>query len=55
LSFRVWDDLVNDLGVAPDTYVRIVVSAALRTLGAAHASTTEPAARPRSRAGGRRR
>jgi hypothetical protein len=33
-SFRVWDDLVNDAGVAPDRYVEIITAAALSTLGA---------------------
>lgn len=32
-SFRVWDDLVNDMHVPPAVYVRMITSAALSTLG----------------------
>jgi AcrR family transcriptional regulator len=31
-SFQVWDDLVDDAGLAPDRYVEIVVAAALAAL-----------------------
>jgi hypothetical protein len=31
-SFRVWDDLVGQSGLAPDRYVEIVAAAALATL-----------------------
>jgi hypothetical protein len=31
-SFRVWDDLVNESGLAPDRYVAIVTAAALAAL-----------------------
>jgi AcrR family transcriptional regulator len=33
-SFRVWDDLVNEAGLAPDRYVEIVTAAALAALTA---------------------
>jgi hypothetical protein len=33
-SFRVWDDLVNEAGVAPERYVEIVTAAMLATLAA---------------------
>ena len=33
-SFRVWDDLVSEAGLAPDRYVEIVTTAALATLAA---------------------
>jgi AcrR family transcriptional regulator len=33
-SFRVWDDLVNEAGLAPERYVEIVTSAVLATLAA---------------------
>jgi AcrR family transcriptional regulator len=33
-SFRVWDDVVNEAGMAPDRYVEIVTTAALATLAA---------------------
>ena len=32
VSFRVWDDLVNECGLAPDRYVDIVAAAALAAL-----------------------
>jgi hypothetical protein len=31
-SFRVWDDLVNEAGLAPERYVEIVTTAALAAL-----------------------
>jgi AcrR family transcriptional regulator len=34
LSFRVWDDLVNDAGVEPGRYVQIVTATALAALAA---------------------
>jgi AcrR family transcriptional regulator len=42
-SFRVWDDLVNEAGLAPDRYVEIVTASAL----AAFASPVGDAARRR--------
>jgi len=33
-SFRVWDDLVNEAGLAPDRYVEIVTTTVLTTLAA---------------------
>jgi hypothetical protein len=33
-SFRVWDDLVNEAGLAPERYVEVVTSAVLATLAA---------------------
>ena len=33
-SFRVWDDLVNDAGMAPERYVEVVTSASLAALAA---------------------
>jgi hypothetical protein len=32
ISFRVWDDLVNERGLTPDRYVDIVSASALATL-----------------------
>jgi AcrR family transcriptional regulator len=34
VSFRVWDDLVNEAGLTPDRYVEIVTTAVLATLAA---------------------
>jgi AcrR family transcriptional regulator len=34
LSFRVWDDLVNEAGLPPDRYVEIVTAAVLAALSA---------------------
>jgi hypothetical protein len=34
LSFRVWDDLVNEAGLGPERYVEIVTAAVLATLAA---------------------
>ena len=34
LSFRVWDDLVNEAGLAPARYVEIVTAAGLAALSA---------------------
>jgi AcrR family transcriptional regulator len=34
LSFRVWDDLVNEAGLPPDRYIEIVTAAVLAALGA---------------------
>lgn len=33
-SFRVWDDLVNEAGMAPERYVEMTTAAALATLAA---------------------
>lgn len=33
-SFRVWDDLVNEAGIAPERYVEMTTAAALATLAA---------------------
>jgi AcrR family transcriptional regulator len=44
-SFRVWDDLVNELGLAADRYVEVVTAAALAALASPVGSPadTEPA------------
>jgi hypothetical protein len=34
VSFRVWDDLVNEAGMAPERYAEIVTTAVLATLAA---------------------
>jgi hypothetical protein len=34
LSFRVWDDLVNEAGMTPKRYAEIVTTAVLATLSA---------------------
>lgn len=34
LSFRVWDDLVNEASMAPERYAEIVTTASLATLAA---------------------
>jgi AcrR family transcriptional regulator len=34
VSFRVWDDLVNEAGMTPDRYAEIVTTAVLATLAA---------------------
>lgn len=34
VSFRVWDDLVNEAGLAPERYVEVVTAAVLATLAA---------------------
>jgi len=34
VSFRVWDDLVNEAGLGPERYVEIVTAAVLATLAA---------------------
>jgi AcrR family transcriptional regulator len=34
VSFRVWDDLVNEAGLTPERYVEIVTTAVLATLAA---------------------
>jgi hypothetical protein len=34
LSFRVWDDLVNEVGMTPKRYAEIVTTAVLATLSA---------------------
>jgi AcrR family transcriptional regulator len=47
ISFRVWDDLVNESGLAPDRYVEIVTAAALAALASPVAETG--AMRPPSR------
>lgn len=33
-SFRVWDDLVNEAGIAPDRYVEMITATALNALAA---------------------
>jgi hypothetical protein len=34
VSFRVWDDLVNEAGLPPERYVEIVTTGVLATLAA---------------------
>ena len=47
-SFRVWDDLVNESGLAPGRYVEIVTAAALAALASplSERARPEPARRP---------
>jgi hypothetical protein len=49
-SFRVWDDLVNESGLAPGRYAEIIAAAALAALTSpiGEQASTEPARRHRS-------
>jgi len=42
-SFRVWDDLVNESGLAPGRYVEMVTAAALAALASPLSERTSPA------------
>jgi len=42
-SFRVWDDLVNESGLAPDRYAEIVTAAALAALASPLSEHASPA------------
>jgi hypothetical protein len=41
-SFRQWDDLVNDAGVKPDRYVKLMLHTALLALQAPAPGTRSP-------------
>lgn len=45
MSFRVWDDLVTDAGLAPDVYVDVVTATVLAALGAPLGGSTSPGRR----------